>query len=82
MESLKANDDIKMALLISMQQTMQKLVDKLWVAIEWVVGGYLTSIGNVCATHAFVFVIHKLLAMPPLLAHNYLDLLPPVFIEI
>ena len=29
MESLKANDDIKMALLISMQQTMQKLVDKL-----------------------------------------------------
>ena len=29
MESLKANDDIKMALLMSMQQTMQKLVDKL-----------------------------------------------------
>ena len=29
MESLEANDDIKMALLMSMQQTMQKLVDKL-----------------------------------------------------
>ena len=29
MDSLKANDDIKMVLLMSMQQTMQKLVDKL-----------------------------------------------------
>ena len=29
MGSLNANDDIKMALLMSMQQTMQKLVDKL-----------------------------------------------------
>ena len=29
MKSLKANDDIKMTLLMSMQQTMQKLVDKL-----------------------------------------------------
>ena len=29
MESLKANDDMKMTLLMSMQQTIQKLVDKL-----------------------------------------------------
>lgn len=29
MESFKANEDMKMALLMSMQQTMQKLVDKL-----------------------------------------------------
>jgi hypothetical protein len=29
MESLKASDDMKMALLMSMQQTMQKLVEKL-----------------------------------------------------
>ena len=28
-DSLKANDDIKMALLMSMQKTMEKLVDKL-----------------------------------------------------
>ena len=29
MESMKASDDMKMALLMSMQQTMQKLVEKL-----------------------------------------------------
>lgn len=29
MDNLKANDDIKMALLMNIQQTMQKLVDKL-----------------------------------------------------
>lgn len=29
LESLKSNDDIKMALLMSMQKTMEKLVDKL-----------------------------------------------------
>ena len=29
LDSLKANDDIKMALLMSMQKTMEKLVDKL-----------------------------------------------------
>lgn len=31
-ESLKANDDVKMALLMSIQQTIAKLVDKLYVA--------------------------------------------------
>ena len=29
MDTLKANDDVKMALLMSMQQTMSKLADKL-----------------------------------------------------
>ena len=29
MESLKANEDMKMALLMSMQKTMQKIVDKM-----------------------------------------------------
>ena len=29
MESLKSSDEMKMALLMSMQQTMQKLVEKL-----------------------------------------------------
>ena len=34
MDSLKASDDIKMVLLMSMQQTMQKLVEKLLIHIN------------------------------------------------
>ena len=40
------------------------------------------SIGNVCAMQAFVFSIHKLLAMLFLLAHSSLDVLHPVLIVI
>ena len=81
-ESLKANEDMKMALLMSMQQTMQKMVDKMYVSTECDTRGYSTSIGNVSAMHDSVFASHRLLAMPFLLAHNSLYVLPFVLIEI
>ena len=76
-EYMKASDEMKMTLFMSMKATMKKLVDKLSVVIL-----FITIYQECLATEAFVFAIQRLLAIAFFLAASSFADLPPVLIAI